>query len=158
MKRLIVLMLVCLLILPTSYFSTRAETSKLSYEVSLVQKEGVENNLYWTAVPTYSNENLNDDDPNTINQAEYHNPMGEELYENNLLKDSFYIILDLTKVYDLESIEINWYPKGGRCYKYIIAGSVDDSTYKEITNHADNVTEPNAIEVALRKLLETVIL
>ena len=34
------------------------------------------------------------------------------MYENLLLKDPFYIILDLKKAYDLESIEINWYPKG----------------------------------------------
>ena len=110
--------------------------------------------IFLTPHSTYSMENLNDGDPDTINQVEYHSPTGEDMYENLLLKDPFYIILDLKKAYDLESIEINWYPKGGRCYKYIVSGSLDDKTYVEIANHADNVTEPNAIKDTFKGLLQ----
>jgi hypothetical protein len=125
---------------------------KKDSKIRVKAKSHVDNNLFWTPHSTYSLENLNDGDPSTINQVEYHGTTGEDMYEDNLLKDSFYIILDLAKVYDLESIEINWYPKGGRCYKYIIAGSIDDSTYTAIANHADNVTEPNAIKDTLNKV------
>lgn len=146
MKRVTACLLVLIMMLPSNSSKIYASSEKLSYEVSLRQRDGVENNLFWTPHSTYSMENLNDGDPDTINQVEYHSPTGEDMYENLLLKDPFYIILDLKKAYDLESIEINWYPKGGRCYKYIVSGSLDDKTYVEIANHADNVTEPNAIK------------
>ena len=95
MKKVILFVMVCLLVLPTGFLPTSAEASKLSYEVSLRNKEGVDNNLFWTPHSTYSLENLNDGDPSTINQVEYHGTTGEDMYEDNLLKDSFYIILDL---------------------------------------------------------------
>ncbi len=128
----------------------RAETQTLSYEVELRAKKPDDYRLFWTTHTTYSLENLNDGDPETIAQIEYHAIDGSDAYGGgDLLKDSFYIILDLGAVYDLNNIAICWFPNGGRCYKYNVEISQDDQTYQKAADHSANVTEKDTITDSL---------
>ena len=71
----------------------------------------------------------------TIAQIQY---SGE--YEGNLLKDSFYLILDLGSVHELEALLVKWYPVSRRCVKYIVSVSEDGENYTEVLDYSDNVT------------------
>ncbi len=149
MKRFLLILTVLSLFVSNGVFLNAAEITTLSYNVTLKQKEGITNNLFWTPHSTYSIDNLNDGDPKTIAQIEYHSASSDDMYKEELLKDSFYIVFDLGAVYDLDSIEINWYPSGGRCYKYIVAGSNDDNSYIEYKNHSDNISVKDPIKDSL---------
>ena len=127
----------------------RAEAQPLTYETALRSTAPEKYRMYWTPHPDYSLENLNDGDPETIAQVEYHKADGTDSYNGDLLEDSFYILLDLGAVYDLDSIAICWYPKGGRSYKYNIEISSDDLTYQKAADHSENVTDKETITDSL---------
>ena len=119
---------------PRTEFNPR--NPKIAYTYSLKKKDGAEGVLFFTNAPDLNQvpENLNDGDLDTIAQIQY---SGE--YEGNLLKDSFYLILDLGSVHELEALLVKWYPVSRRCVKYIVSVSEDGENYTEVLDYSDNV-------------------
>ena len=130
---------------PISEITVKGEPKpedKLSYEVSLEVKDA---DVY-KFTTTYDASNLNDGNVNTNYQPVYQRQDGGDVYkEVGLLKDSFYMILDLGDLYDLSSIAICCYPNGGRAYKYNVEVSSDKLTWKKVADHSANTTEKNTI-------------
>lgn len=131
-------------------YSMADSTKVISYNATLEVKDSDNYQAIWTDHPDYLLENLNDGDTSTIVQPIYKSLNGGEVYNaDGILKESFYIVLDMEKVYALESIAVCWYPNGGRAYKYNVESSVDYITWTKLADHSTNVTEKDTITDSL---------
>jgi hypothetical protein len=113
------------------------QNPKIDYTYNLSNKDGATGNLTFTNAPNLNQvpENLKDGDLSTIAQIVYTGEYGEDL-----LKDSFYLVLDLGSVHDLEALLVKWYPTSKRCVKYIVSVSEDGENYTEALDYSTNTT------------------
>ena len=125
------------------------ESENLTYETSLTPQDGVSDNLRWTQA--YPISGISDGDPATFVQIEYG---GEYDAESGKLKNSFYLDLDLKKVYDISRIAVNWYATSGRCVRYLVSVSVDGKVYTPVADHRENSTESSLIEDVFQETYE----
>ncbi len=156
-KRNIVAIAVCLLFavslfagLPfTLYAEEETEPAKLTYQTELKAQEGVTDSLSWTSA--YPMSGLWDGDPDTFVQIVYggaYNP------DSGKFNHSFYLDLDLGKVYDVSRLVINWYAASGRCVRYLVSASVDGEAYAPVADHRENLTVSSVLTDTFEEAVE----